>query len=702
MLNKRCAQILKLIFQNPNITITELLSELNVSERTIYYDLNNIDDFLLENNLPALEKSKTKGVTLKLTEGEYSLLFSKINNASYEYVLSQEERVIIIINELIKAGEYIIIDELSRRVNVSRSTLLKDIKVVKSYLEDKKCKIISKPRYGIKIGGNEADIRGLIIDHIFQRYSNNDLLKIVEDSKDNYGKTKFIIDEFTNFDEFLYIKKCVMSAENELQTFFSDNVFFFILIQISTMINRIRGAREVLIPNKEIEVLKNTQEFAVSYNIAKMIEDYFNIRIPINEIAYMARHFLEVSNVEANRIKDPSLYIYQVFVSNIIDKMSQKVKINLLDDEILWNGLISHIKPMFYRLKHNQSLKNPLINEIKTTYKTNFDNTKEALEGIEIYFDKKLSDDEVAYFTLHFEAAIERNRRNTENKKNVIVVCNAGIGTARILEKKLLDMFDINIIGCIAYRSIEEVINSKKPDLIISTMPINITNNIPVVKVNPLLKEYDLFKLNKHISYRTDEEFYLKEKFNKIVELVDEKCIVKDREGLLVGLEKIVFQDRDVNQKGELMLKDVLNEKTIKLNVEAKNWEEAVRIGGNLLVQEGIAKAEYVDAMIKSVKDIGPYIVLAPGFAMPHARPEAGAIKPGFSMITLSNPVEFGNEENDPVTLVVCLCSPDNNSHMKALSELVSFLDNDENMDLIKNAKDPKEITSKFKQHSFE
>lgn len=149
------------------------------------------------------------------------------------------------------------------------------------------------------------------------------------------------------------------------------------------------------------------------------------------------------------------------------------------------------------------------------------------------------------------------------------------------------------------------------------------------------------------------------------------------------------------------MLKDFLNEKTIKLNVEAKNWEEAVRIGGKLLVENGMAESRYIDAMVNGVKDIGPYIVIAPGFAMPHARPESGALKPGFSLLTLNKPVEFGNKENDPVYLVVCVCSPDSNSHIKALSELVQFLDNDENIDLIRNAKLPEEITSKFKQYSF-
>ncbi|HBT50108.1 MAG TPA: PTS mannitol transporter subunit IIBC, partial [Caldanaerobacter subterraneus] len=132
----------------------------------------------------------------------------------------------------------------------------------------------------------------------------------------------------------------------------------------------------------------------------------------------------------------------------------------------------------------------------------------------------------------------------------------------------------------------------------------------------------------------------------------------------------------------------LLTKDTIKLNVEAKDWEEAVRIGGELLVKNGFAEPQYVEAMINTVKEMGPYIVIAPGIAMPHARPEAGARKIGMSLITLKNPVNFGNKENDPVKIVVSLCAIDHSSHLKALSELVELLGDEEFVEAVLNAND--------------
>ena len=51
----------------------------------------------------------------------------------------------------------------------------------------------------------------------------------------------------------------------------------------------------------------------------------------------------------------------------------------------------------------------------------------------------------------------------------------------------------------------------------------------------------------------------------------------------------------------------VLNKDNVKLKVKASDWEEAVRIGAGMLVEQGCAKQSYVDGIIASVKELGPY-----------------------------------------------------------------------------------------------
>lgn len=121
------------------------------------------------------------------------------------------------------------------------------------------------------------------------------------------------------------------------------------------------------------------------------------------------------------------------------------------------------------------------------------------------------------------------------------------------------------------------------------------------------------------------------------------------------------------------MEKIVFDDSNVRLNVKASNWEEAVRIGGELLIKQGCIKPCYVDGIINSINEYGPYVVISDGFAIPHTRPEIGAIKIGFSLITFEEPVLFKGA--DPVKVMICFSATDNESHLNILKMIVEFVE---------------------------
>ena len=139
-------------------------------------------------------------------------------------------------------------------------------------------------------------------------------------------------------------------------------------------------------------------------------------------------------------------------------------------------------------------------------------------------------------------------------------------------------------------------------------------------------------------------------------------------------------------------LSKMISSNTIALNVEVKDWKEAVRISGNLLVNSGSGEARYIDAMIDAVKTLGPYIVIAPGVALPHARPEDGVIEPCMSLVTLKKPINFGNEFNDPVKLVVAFGTIDHNGHVKAISKLARIIGDEVKLKNLINAQKVEQV----------
>lgn len=143
---------------------------------------------------------------------------------------------------------------------------------------------------------------------------------------------------------------------------------------------------------------------------------------------------------------------------------------------------------------------------------------------------------------------------------------------------------------------------------------------------------------------------------------------------------------------------EALNHNLIRLDAEADTPEDAIRAAGALLAAENLVEERYIDAMVKGYKDVGPYIVLAPSIAIPHARPEHGALKTGFSMVRLKKPVAFGHPTNDPVTLVCAICGTDNTSHIGMLQSLAGILGDKKKLGIILSSKSKEEILSLLKE----
>ena len=133
-------------------------------------------------------------------------------------------------------------------------------------------------------------------------------------------------------------------------------------------------------------------------------------------------------------------------------------------------------------------------------------------------------------------------------------------------------------------------------------------------------------------------------------------------------------------------MREALDHGSVLVGGEPEDWREAVQMSGTLLVDVGAAEEGYVAAMVRTTEELGPYAVLAPGVAIPHARPEDGAVRVGLSLAVLSEPVEFGSKENDPVDLVFGFSTTDSEAHVELLQALADFIEKPENTEALRGA----------------
>ena len=139
------------------------------------------------------------------------------------------------------------------------------------------------------------------------------------------------------------------------------------------------------------------------------------------------------------------------------------------------------------------------------------------------------------------------------------------------------------------------------------------------------------------------------------------------------------------------MIRDWLTPDKIKVINSIDSWENAVRLAAEPLLMQGYIAGSYIEAILQSHKELGPYYVLAPGLAMPHARPECGALKTGMSLTLLKQEVKFADDD-EGIRLLIGLSAANADSHIGAIQALSELLCEEEALSALLAAKSEKQL----------
>ncbi|WP_068496131.1 PTS sugar transporter subunit IIA [Paenibacillus kribbensis] len=140
------------------------------------------------------------------------------------------------------------------------------------------------------------------------------------------------------------------------------------------------------------------------------------------------------------------------------------------------------------------------------------------------------------------------------------------------------------------------------------------------------------------------------------------------------------------------MLTELLTPDRIGLLDRVEGWEQSIRIASSPLLEQGAITEEYVDAMIDNVRKLGPYIIITPKVAIPHARPENGVLNMSISLLRVQEGISFSEREGHTVHLLFVLAAPDKSSHITLLTELAVLLENTNHIETLLHAESVHEI----------
>ncbi len=435
------------------------------------------------------------------------------------------------------------------------------------------------------------------------------------------------------------------------------------------------------------EFIKSTADFnAVKENI-KMLEKEKNFSINEFEIMKITEFILGAHTYNFKYSFYENWIYIEKLADDLIGKVSEKVNINISNDNTLRDGLINHLIPTIYRLKNDIELENSIHEEIIDQYPVLYSEVKTALKKIEDFIGKEFSENETSFFVVHFVLSIKRMAEQLETKKKILIVCGLGYGTSNLLKQEMEDFFDIEVKDLVPLNNLKNI-DISEIDFIITTTDINKKDfSVPVIKVNSILTKENIIELlAAGIKNRKNRV-----NISEIIKIIKKFSDIQNEEHLTNDLIKYFenLENKKVENFIEPSLTDILPLKNIKIAKYMNNWEQAVFEAGKILKDNGYIKEKYLYEMIEKIKELGMYMLIGEGIILPHADIGENVIKTGISYLQLKTPVLFQNIE---IKHIFALASCDKKEHIKGLLELKENIDEKNLKEILEKCQTEKEI----------
>ena len=656
-MRKRSTEILeKLILSNSkSMEVKKLITTYRISLKTLRTDVNEINDFLLEAKMsPTKLNEKEK---LILLEKDIMKIQDRLNHMdTYSYKMSREERQIYIIAELLMSQDYITMQNLAKKLNVSRNTILNDFETVKDYCLAFNVNVLMKSSKGIKI---ECD----------QKDRNNLLMQIFHDLEDDYMEKSFfhqLIQRKLGMKIPLeMIKEDLREYMEQQHMLVSDRVFSYVSIYLFVILNR-------KINKKRRTVEKLTGDTA-SDNLLNWFADKYEVRINKNDVKdfgrYMKQHDFNISS-EQKEINDVELYGIIVY---FLQMVGEDIECSLQSNTVLIESLLEHIRTL--KNWEDYDFEMPLSDELPIP--------KEILEKtieknsiiLERYLGYPLTKEMKESIMIHICAAFVRNLEYL-NLLEVLIVCPGSMATGKYLEAQVKNYFDFRVAAVIPSRDVEEFLKSNKIDFVISTVNVR-SESVPCVKVQAQLTMNDInaiqniaFLLGRKENKSENESRYVEQNFLDVMKTFLEKLDASKRDEFFDEVYSLM--ETKIQSTGKSILAQMLDPSKIMIKQEKITWEQGILQAADILEKKGCVGSDYGKKAVENVKEYGDYIIISKGIALAHAgKKEAHVYKDGLSLVMCPEGIEF--TEGNIVYLVFCFAVAEEKDYLKLFQEIIAL-----------------------------
>ncbi|MDO4604617.1 MAG: BglG family transcription antiterminator [Helcococcus sp.] len=619
-MKRRQFQILEKVIQEEKSSFKEMLKFFNISNRTLYYDIKDIN-----------YEIKKFGELKKANDDLFYIGDRKIINEfnlNANFIDDKEFRINYLIDKFFN-DKFTTIDNVAEDLLVSKRTVFNDIEDIRIDLNSKGISLQFDKNYSIE--GDEEKVRDYYLNYLstdqnLLSYSDKRVVEINRSS--NLYLTDYSISQLSKFLEFLDIR-------HRKNRFLSNTNIYDDVVNLDYF-----------------EIVKSCLDF----------EHDIELKYFVAFIVSLTNQKSEKISEDINSFVDEMILNFEkISASNIINKASFKIDIS------------RHLQTSFYRIKYNFPVYNPLLDEIKDNYGYLLSLVKDAVKETDSEIFKNMREAEIGFLTMYFGANLDSF---SSNSNRVLIVCPNGLIVSKVLESQLYKYIPtINIVGSVSIRELYDL--KIKYDYIVSTVPIDDFDNVLVVK--PILTSYNIFELTEKIFY--SNPLVGRQNINQLIEIIEKRADIFDEDKLKEDLIKF-FLNKEIDDKSQdIFLSDLLVENRYTKVKSVEDWKEGIKLASQVLVENNSIHKKYIDSMIEMVEKFGPYIVIVDGIALPHSNEFQYVNKIDASILVFDEPCHIKDKK---VNVFFVISLVDKNSHLNLFAQISEILNDSNNIETIK------------------
>ena len=673
--NRNLLILKDIIEHRETVTGKELENKYDLSRKQLGYSISKINQFLVEQDYPPITRlaSGKMDVPDRL---EDILKQDWLENEEQDLWFSRDERADIIRLMVLTASEDLSLHHFVSALKVSRNTVLTDLKKADAELESGGLRLNYGRKTGYFVTGSEYDKRQMIfvvLNRMLMQYRHSFLVK----------KLCHLSDEDVH-----RMKDMILEIENELQVRFAgemlqSNSFFFAIV-----FHRIESGLVLDDIPESFRHIVGTKE----YSAMRMLAGQRNVQSTY-DLMYLTAHIqsMKVETMPMSRDVDESFGVQEA-VEQTIQNYERLSCVNIRDRADLKQLLIHHCEPALYRIRYGFHVGLDITDYILPAYQDLHNLVRKSVLPLEALAGEKIPETELAYISLIIGTYVTKEGQldSGNERLEALVVCQNGITISRFLISSLKEMFpEIRFTKCM---SADQFDRYQQPfDLVFSTIPLKTDKKLFIVE--SLMNSKQRKVLRETVLKTLQEKGVMLHQQDLIMEVVRKHTSPSLYNRLCKEIEAYTSPHPPQELSDEphsLHLSELLTDLSVQVAETAMGWKEAIKFAAFPLLLNGAITPRYVQAVIQNIVEKQPYLEVADGVIIAHAGVEQGVNDVGMAMLTF--PTQIAINDYLYADVIVVLATPDYESHLLALNELIEILENPEKVNKIKQARTPADI----------